>query len=236
MNTARLQHIRDEEKKYHEDCFENWRLYQKGSWLDKPIPLVMELVTQLNVNRPLSFLDLGSGVGRNSIPLAKAIRHSRGRIQCVDLLDMALEKLKKYSREHHVEHVIKTEQADISEYKIPRNSFDYIIAASSLEHVKSEEIFRKALRRMAEGTKSGGINFIMMNTNIEEIDLETGNKRETLIEVVLSKERALRTLRANYEGWEELHRSDKPMNLEISRHQVPILLKADSLILAVRKP
>ena len=160
MNTARLQHIREEEKKYHENYYQNHHLHEEGTWLDEPIPLVMELVGQLNLQRPLSILDLGCGIGRNSIPLAEKIRPARGRLQCVDLLEMALSKLKQYSREHQVEHVINTQQADISDYKIPRNSFDYIVAASSLEHVKSEEMFKKTLRRMADGTKSGGINYI----------------------------------------------------------------------------
>ena len=76
----------------------------------------------------------------------------------------------------------------------------------------------------------------MMNTNIEEFEQNTGDKLETLIEVVMSKDKALSTLQTNYEGWEKLHQSDTPLHLEISRNDVPVILKADSLALAVRKP
>ncbi|MEC0228375.1 class I SAM-dependent methyltransferase [Paenibacillus alba] len=236
MNTARLQRIRQEEKQYHEACFEQHRLYAKGSWLDKPIPLVMQLIEKLDNERPLAFLDLGCGVGRNSIPLAQRLKPSIGRIHCVDLLDLALEKLQVYSHEFNVDPLISTEQADISSYEIPPDTYDYIVAASSLEHVKSEESFNKVLRRMAEGTKPGGINFIMMNTNIEEFDQRTGQKRETYIEVVMSQERALASLQAKYTGWERLHLSTTPMRLEITRQDVPILLQADSLMYAVKRP
>jgi SAM-dependent methyltransferase len=193
----------------------------------------MEFANQLDPKRPLSILDLGCGIGRNSIPLAELISPSSGRIQCVDLLDMEI--LRQSSRQHQVEHVINTEQADISEYKIPRNSFDYIVAVC-LEQVKSENIFKKILRRMTDGTKSGGINYIMMNTNFEEIERHTGNKLETRIEVMISKGKALAALHSNYAGWEEIHSSDIPRHLEISRNDVPIIVKADSLTLAVRKP
>lgn len=236
MNTARLQRIREEEKQYHEDCFEQHRLYNKGSWLDKPIPLIMELVKLIDHKHPLSILDLGCGVGRNSIPLAQWLKSSLGHVHGVDLLDMALEKLHTYSKEFRVEHLISTEQADISTYEIPPNSYDYIIAASSLEHVKSDTAFKQVLRRMAEGTKPGGINFILMNTNIEEFNRQTGRKRETLIEVVMPKENALAILQANYEGWEQLHLSDTPMRLDITRHDVPVILQADSLTYVVKKP
>ena len=52
-------------------------------------------------------LDLGSGVGRNSIPIAQKIKNASGTVTCVDLLDSALTKLQIYSKEHDVFEVIK---------------------------------------------------------------------------------------------------------------------------------
>jgi SAM-dependent methyltransferase len=236
MDTQRIEHIRQEEKEYHEDCFEHYKLYEKGSWLDKPIPLVMDLAARFEPNRPLAVLDLGCGAGRNSIPLAQAVGPGGGTVLCVDLLDKALEKVQEYSEEFRVEDVIETQQADIGEYPIPRNAFDYIVAASCLEHVKTPDLLKKVLQSLADGTKSGGINYIMMNTNIEEVEKNSGKKRETLFEVVIPKQRALDLFRDNYEGWEELHSSDEPLELEIARDDIPVLLKADSLTVAFRKP
>ena len=54
-----------------------------------------------------------------------------------------LTKLQTYSKEHDVFEVIKTEQTEIENYHIDSNAYDYIVAVSSLEHVKSKEDFKK---------------------------------------------------------------------------------------------
>ncbi|CKG12699.1 Methyltransferase domain [Bacillus paranthracis] len=76
----------------------------------------------------------------------------------MDLLDSALTKLQTYSKEYGVINNMKTEQAAIENYYIQRNTYDYIVAVSSLEHVQSEEDLKKVLHSMKEGTKSGGMN------------------------------------------------------------------------------
>jgi 2-polyprenyl-3-methyl-5-hydroxy-6-metoxy-1,4-benzoquinol methylase len=60
----------------------------------------------------LQVLDLGSGVGRNSIPIAQKIVNTGGTVTCVDLLDSALTTLQVYSKEHGVFEVIKAENCD----------------------------------------------------------------------------------------------------------------------------
>lgn len=92
----------------------------------------------------MQVLDLGSGVGRNSIPIAQKIQNASGTVTCVDLLDSALTKLQTYSKEYGVINNMKTEQAAIENYYIQRNTYDYIVAVSSLEHVQSEEDLKSA--------------------------------------------------------------------------------------------
>ncbi|MBL2486581.1 class I SAM-dependent methyltransferase, partial [Klebsiella pneumoniae] len=84
----------------------------------------------------LQVLDLGSGVGRNSIPIAQKIQNTSGTVTCVDLLDSALTKLQTYSKEYGVINNIKTEQVAIENYYIQPDTYNYIIAVSSLEHVQ----------------------------------------------------------------------------------------------------
>jgi cyclopropane fatty-acyl-phospholipid synthase-like methyltransferase len=235
-DTAQLQKIRKEEKEYHEQYFEDHKLYEEGTWLDEPVAIILDLADQVNVGQPMSILDLGCGVGRNSIPLAQKVKPGDGRVVCVDLLEKALHKLVHYSEQYQVRDVIYTEQADISDYQIAVGKFDYIVAASSLEHCKSTHMLKKVIQSMVQGTKSGGINCIIMNTNIEEFDAKTRKPREAFFEVNLNKEKALKLLRKHYEGWEELHVSDEPLELAIDRDDQPVLLKADSLTFAVRKP
>lgn len=234
MNSTKLQHIRSEERKYHEQYYENHSLYEKGTWLEEPNEIVMDLLSYFNLKAPLQVLDLGCGVGKNSIPLANKMKSAGGLVTCVDLLEKALHKLIQYSEKHKVDHIISTEQSDISNYFIPKATYDYIIAASSLEHVKSIDILNRVLRDLANGTKRGGINYICMNTNIKEVCKLTGENREPLFEIKLSKEQALEIFHHNYEGWEELHVACEPLEMEITRDNKPVILKADSIIFAVR--
>ncbi|MEJ9319200.1 class I SAM-dependent methyltransferase, partial [Halalkalibacterium halodurans] len=158
---SRIEFIRKEEKKYHDFCYENYKLFEEGSWLYKPVKTVIELLPILDERTSPKVLDLGSGVGRNSIPIAKEIKNKNGKVICVDLLDSALDKLKLYSKEYEVEEVIETMKADIGHYDIAKNEYDLIVAVSTLEHVESENVFEKVIKKMASGTKNEGINCII---------------------------------------------------------------------------
>lgn len=70
----RINYIRHEEKKYHDLCYEQYKLFETGSWLYKPVKTVMNLMNYFEGRNNLQVLDLGSGVGRNSIPLAQKIK------------------------------------------------------------------------------------------------------------------------------------------------------------------
>ncbi|EJQ51336.1 hypothetical protein IEQ_02276 [Bacillus cereus BAG6X1-2] len=132
----RIDYIRQEEKKYHDLCYEQYKLFEAGSWLYKPVKTVMDMLTYFRGQKDLQILDLGSGVGRNSIPIAQKIMNTGSTVTCVDLLDSALTKLQVYSKEHGVFEYIKTELSAIEDYYIPPNTYNYIVAVSSLEHVK----------------------------------------------------------------------------------------------------
>lgn len=196
----RIDYIRQEEKKYHGLCYEQYKLFEIGSWLYKPVKTVMDLMDHFEGQNNLQVLDLGSGIGRNSIPIAQIIKNYNGTVTCVDLLDSALTKLKIYSKEHDVFEVIKTEQAEIENYYIDSNAYDYIVAVSSLEHVKSKEDFKKVLHSMKQGTKNGGINCLIINSNIQEIVLKTNEELEALIEINLPTDEMIHLLKSIYKG------------------------------------
>jgi ubiquinone/menaquinone biosynthesis C-methylase UbiE len=183
----------------------------------------------------LQILDLGCGIGRNSIPMARMVKDSGGRVLCVDLLQKALDQLEIYSKQYKVESVITTHPADISNFSFLKESYNYIVAASSLEHVKSESILRKVLNSMVNGTKVSGINLIYMNTNIREITVASGAEREPLFEILISKDEMLANLHEAYQDWEILYVNDQPMELEITRDETPVMLKADHLVFAARR-
>ncbi len=231
----RIEFIRSEEKKYHDFCYENYKLFEEGSWLYKPVKTVMDLLPLFDNKDNLNVIDLGCGVGRNSIPIAKALKNRNGHVVCVDLLDSALNNLKEYSKQYNVEEVIRTEKADIGNYEIKPNVFDFIVAVSTLEHVKSEEVFDKVVRQMAEGTKSNGVNCLIINSEIQELDLETNEKLDALIEVNLPTEVMLNKLSCHYAGWDVLTTMVKPLEYNITRNDKPVLLKTNAITYVVRK-
>lgn len=231
----RIDYIRQEEKKYHDLCYEQYKLFEIGSWLYKPVKTVMDLMDHFEGQNKLQVLDLGSGVGRNSIPIAQKLRNTSGTVTCVDLLNSALTKLQTYSKEHDVFEVIKTEQAAIENYHIDSNAYDYIVAVSSLEHVKSEEDFKNVLHSMKKGTKNGGINCLIINSNIQEIDLKTNEELEALIEINLPTEEIIRLLKSIYKGWKEVKVEIKELAYNIVRDERHIQLKTNAITFVVQK-
>lgn len=232
---SRIEIIRDKEKQYHDYCYDNYKLFAKGSWLYKPVKTVTDLLYLFNEKENVKVLDLGCGVGRNSIPIAEVIKRKNGKVVCVDLIDSALVKLRQYSKEYKVEGVILTEKADIGNYEIKRNHYDLIVAISSLEHVQSEIALDKTVRRMADGTQRNGINCIIVNSEVVEIDVETNEKLEALIEVNLSTEDMINKLSSLYIGWEVLKLDVKPLEYSIIRNEKPVLLKTNAITYVVRK-
>ncbi len=156
-------------------------------------------------------------------------------LTCVDLLDSALTKLQIYSKEHDVFEVIKTEQAAIENYYIQPDTFDYIVAISSLEHVQSEEDLKNVLHSMKKGTKTGGINCLIINSNIQEIDLHTKEELDALIEINLPTEHMIYLLKSIYKEWQEIKIEIKELAYNIVRNERHIQLKTNAITFVVQK-
>ncbi|EBK2060103.1 class I SAM-dependent methyltransferase, partial [Salmonella enterica subsp. enterica serovar Typhi] len=220
----RVEMIRAEEKRYHDFCYEHYNLYEQGTWLHKPVQTVLDLIDQFNSYEYLRVLDLGSGVGRNSIPIAQTIKNRQGKVICVDLLESALNKLHEYSKRYEVEHIIEMRLSDIEQFEIKQSEYDLIIAVSALEHVSSERALEKKLREMVLGTTAGGINCIIISSNIREVNQMTSNELDPMFEINLSTERMLDLMDRNYSGWEIQKRIVKQLEFDIKRREQPVKL------------
>lgn len=88
---------------------------------------------------------------------------------------------------------------------------------------------------MAEGTRSNGINCIVVNSEVEEVNIETNEKLDALIEVNLSTEDIKRKLNGIYRGWDILNLIVKPLEYKIIRNELSILLKTNAVTYVVRK-
>ncbi|EEM71551.1 hypothetical protein bthur0009_23460 [Bacillus thuringiensis serovar andalousiensis BGSC 4AW1] len=195
----------------------------------------MDLMDYFEGQNNLQVLDLGSSVGRNSIPIAQKIQNASGTVTCVDLLDSALTKLQTYSKEYGVINNIKTEQVAIENYYIQPNTYDYIVAVSSLEHIKSEEDLKKVLHSIKEGTKTGGINCLIINSNIQEIDLHTNEELDALIEINLPTEDMIYLLKSIYKEWKEIKVGIKELVYDIVRDERHIQLKTNAITFVFQK-
>ncbi|MUK88899.1 methyltransferase domain-containing protein [Ornithinibacillus sp. L9] len=227
--------IRSEEKKYHDYCYDNYKLFEAGSWLHRPVKTVMELLPYFDIYEEINVLDLGCGVGRNSIPVAKAFVDKQCRIDCVDLLDSAIRRLKDYSSEYGVSNLIKAVKANIEDYHIKPNEYDFIIAVSSIEHVDSQKQFDRVIRQMAAGTKNGGINCIIVNSDVKEMDIETGEKLPVQMEINISTSNMKKKLEEMYGGWNLVKQIVKPLEYNINRNGKEILLRTNAITYVVRK-
>ncbi len=235
IRLSKVDIIRQAEKLYHDRCYTTQTLFEPGSWLHKPVASVMQAFSLLPKDQPLHVLDLGAGVGRNSIPIAQKMKDSGGTVVCVDLLDSALEQLVAYSKQYDVDALICAQKADVGQYSIATNQFDFIMAVSTLEHVESEDVLTQLIDRMASGTKIGGINALIINTEVEEIELQTKEKRDAFIEVNMGTSEMTNMLSAHYDGWELRTHQVKPLEYTITRGKEDVLLKTKALTFIVRR-
>ncbi len=151
------------------------------------------------------------------------------------MLPSATENLRQYSKEYNVEEVLKLETRDIEDYPIVKEGFDYIIAVSALEHVASEDVFERVIENMAKGTRKNGINCIIVNSEVEEIDIAENKKLDVMMEVNIKTEEMLHKLDRLYESWEVLKRLVKPLKYTITRDKRDVLLQTNAITYVARK-
>lgn len=231
----RIALIRTEEKKYHDLCYENHKLFEPGSWLHKPVKTVMDLMEEFSGQQNINVLDLGCGIGRNSIPIAEILKKTSGKVVCVDLLESAIEKLQEYSEKFEVQQYIETVQSDIEYFHIEEDDYDVIIAVSALEHISSEEALERKLHEMAVGTKPNGMNCIIINSNIREIERDSNVDLEPMFEVNLATDNMLELLDLQYEGWAIQTRLVKQLEYDIYRDEQLVSLITDCITFVVKK-
>lgn len=178
----RLQEIRRAEEESHTQTYCTYELFTPGSWLSKPVKTVLDLIAQLKGRMNLRALDLGCGVGRNCIPIANALD---AQVDCVDILPLAIEKLKENAANHGVQEKISGFVSGIDEFEIKNDHYDLILAISALEHMDGVDSFTEKLRQIRDGLRPGGILCLIVNSGVEELDAITGAKLPPQFEVNL---------------------------------------------------
>ena len=217
MSLIKLQSIRESERNSHIELYSNEELYKEGSWLNKPIKTATDLFPLFEECEKFRALDLGSGVGRNSIAIAKQFQGIPCCVECVDILELAIEKLLENAKRFGVEECIHGIVSPIEEFEFVPETYDLILAVSALEHVDSKESLVKKLEEIRNGIKPHGVVCLVVNSEVREKNKETGEELFPQFEVNLPTEELQKLLQKTFMGWEVLKSNVRGQQYDIPR-------------------
>lgn len=215
MAWSRLGEIRSAERESHEQTYGENDLFAEGSWLARPVKTVLDLLPLFAGREDFRALDLGCGVGRNCIPVAQAF--PGGMVDCVDILDSAIEKLRANAERYGVSRAIRGMVSAIDDYEIVEGAYDLILAVSALEHMDSRESFGRKLTEISKGVRPGGVVCLVVNTSVRETDKATGQGASPQFEVNLTREELLDLLGETFAGWKVLKKTTVHQKYDIPR-------------------
>jgi len=230
----RLKEIRKAEAESHIKAYSEYSLFQAGSWLAKPVKTVLELLPLFEEYESFRALDLGSGVGRNCIPVAMRFQEIPCTVDCVDILDMAIEKLRENACCYGVEEKIRGIVSSIDDYEIGKGAYDLIMAVSALEHIASPEAFTQKLIEIRGGLRPGGIVCLIINSGVTERDQATGELLPPQFEVNLETPELLWLLEETFQGWEKLKQTVVRQSYDIPREKGISRVETDVVTWVVR--
>lgn len=213
----RIKQIRESEKKSHIEFYSNNELYGTDSWIYKPIKTVQEIMPLFKNYNELNVLDLGCGVGRNSIAIASEYKNINCVIDCVDILELAIEKLNDNAKRYGVSDIIKGFVDSIEDYVIEENKYDLIIAVSALEHVETINVFISKLQEMKAGLRQGGVACMVINSEVSEKNKATGQSIPAQFEINLQTDELQSLLKNVFVDWTVLKTTISEQRYEIPR-------------------
>ena len=231
----RLARIRQAEAQSHRAAYESFSLYEPGSWLARPVRTVLELLPLFEGYREFQGLDLGCGVGRNAIAVARAFGEIPCRVDCVDILELAIERLEENARKFHVENAIRGIVAGIDEFVIPEGEYDLILAVSALEHGDSREGFIKKLEEMRGGVRENGAVCLIVNTGVTERDKLTWEPMPAQFEVNFPTAELNKILPEIFKGWQKIKHTVAHQCYDIPRESRIAALETDVVTYVARK-
>lgn len=229
-----LDQIRDAEAKSHTQAYTSHELYTPGSWLAKPVKTVLDLLPLFAGYKKLRVLDLGCGVGRNSIPVARNFRDIPCLVEGVDILPLAIEKLQENSLRYEVAEAIQGVVSPIDAYEIKADFYDFIMAISALEHMDTKAGFVRKLEEISHGLRKNGVVCLIVNTGVQEWDKASGEKLRPQFEVNWKTQELLLILKQTFKDWKVIKSTVTHQKYDIPRNQGLAQLESDVVTWVVR--
>lgn len=231
----RIEQIRIAEAESHTEIYSNHELFFAGSWLAKPVKTVLDVLPLFDGYAEFRALDLGCGIGRNSIPSAQHFLGIPCRIDCVDILELAIEKLNENALRHGVADKILGIVSAIDDYEIKADSYDLIMAISALEHIASRTAFEEKLAKIRNGLHNGGTACLIINSGVKEVDKGTGGELSPQFEVNLPTGELLNLLEQTFHGWQIIKQTVVHQKYDIPRKTGLAALDTDVVTYVARK-
>ncbi len=235
LSLSRLKEIRQAEADSHTEAYNTHALFHAGSWLAKPVKTVLDLFPLFEGYTEFHALDLGSGVGRNSIPAAQQFKDIPCRVDCVDILELAIEKLNENALQYGVAGNIQGIVSSIDDYEINADSYDLIMAISALEHIASRAAFEKKLVGIRNGLRIGGVACLIVNSGVIEHDKATGDELPPQFETNLPTCEMQHLLEQTFTGWQIIKHTVVHQKYDIPRANGFAALETDVVTYVLRK-
>ena len=235
IEDERISKIRISERNSHIEMYSKEELYKSDSWLNRPIKTVLDIIPFFKDYKNLNVLDLGCGIGRNSIAVAQTYKNIACSIECVDLLELAIEKLHENARIHGVDEIIHGVIESMEDYSIEKEKYDFIMAISALEHINSKTAFEQKLMEIKTGIRLNGIVCLVINSDVREWEKISMQELDAQFEVNFSTEELKKMLQDTFENWEVLKFTANEQQYDIPRDRGICELKTNVVTLVARK-
>lgn len=119
-------------------------------------PLALALVTaaaSATTPQAVELLDIGCGAGNYTLKLLELLPHRNVTLMDLSrpMLDRATQRIREVSTGQ-----ITTLQVDIREAKLPEQSFDIVLAAAVLHHLRTDAEWEAVFTKLYRGLRPGG--------------------------------------------------------------------------------
>jgi len=143
-------------RKRFDDDVDRFSSLETGQAATIDAPLAMELITQAAISCAINIqrvLDIGCGAGNNTLKLLQSV----SAFDC-DLIDLSQPMLERaHTRIAAVNSgAIRIFQGDFRTFNLPDQGYDVILAAAVLHHLRDDQDWETAFRKIYKLTAPGG--------------------------------------------------------------------------------